>query len=36
MWEKIKSLFGFDEVLDIPKRDPDANPDSGSQFKRTL
>lgn len=36
MWEKIKNLFGFDEAIDIPKRDPDAKPDSGSQFKRTL
>lgn len=36
MWEKIKSLFGFDEVVDVPKRDPDAKQDSGSQFKKPL
>jgi len=36
MWDKIKSLFGFDDVIDVPKRDPDATHDSGSQFKKPL
>ena len=36
MWEKIKSLFGFDEVIDVPKKDSDAAQDSGSQFKKPL
>ncbi|MBK8814405.1 MAG: outer membrane protein assembly factor BamE [Methylococcaceae bacterium] len=37
MWQKIKSLFGFDDIDDTPKRDPDAKPaDTGSQIKQTL
>ena len=37
MWEKIKSVLGFDDIDDTPKRDPDAKPtDTGSQIKQTL
>jgi outer membrane protein assembly factor BamE len=37
MWQKIKGLFGFDDIDDAPKRDPDAKPtDSGSQIKTPL
>jgi outer membrane protein assembly factor BamE len=37
MWQKIKGLFGFDDIDDSPKRDPDAKPaDIGSQFKKPL
>lgn len=37
MWEKIKGLFGFDDIDDSPKRDPDAKPaDTGSQIKQSL
>lgn len=37
MWQKIKGLFGFDDIDDAPKRDPDARPtDSGSQIKTPL
>ena len=37
MWQKIKGLFGFDDIDDTPKRDPDAKPlDTGSQIKQTL
>lgn len=36
MWQKIKSLFGFDVTDDVGSN-PDANPnDSGSQFKKQL
>jgi outer membrane protein assembly factor BamE len=36
MWQKIKSMFGFDVVDDVAPN-PDAKPvDSGSQFKRQL
>ena len=36
MWQKIKSLFGFDDFDDAAVN-PDAKPeDSGSQFKRPL
>jgi len=36
MWQKIKGLFGFDDIDDSPKKDPDAKPDSGSQIKTPL
>jgi len=37
MWQKIKGLFGFDDIDDAPRRDPDAKPaDSGSQIKTPL
>jgi outer membrane protein assembly factor BamE len=37
MWQKIKGLFGFDDIDDAPKKDPDAKPvDSGSQLKTPL
>jgi outer membrane protein assembly factor BamE len=37
MWQKIKGVFGFDDIDDAPKHDPDAKPiDSGSQIKHTL
>jgi outer membrane protein assembly factor BamE len=37
MWQKIKGLFGFDDIDDAPKKDPDAKPaDSGSQIKTPL
>lgn len=37
MWQKIKNLFGFDDIDDSPKRDPDAKPaDTDSQIKHTL
>ncbi len=37
MWQKIKGLFGFDDIDDAPKRDPDAKPaDTGSQIKQSL
>jgi outer membrane protein assembly factor BamE len=37
MWQKIKSLFGFDDIDDVPTADPDAKPaDNGAQFKRPL
>lgn len=37
MWQKIKSLLGFDDIDDTPKRDPDAKPsDTGSQIKQSL
>jgi outer membrane protein assembly factor BamE len=37
MWQKIKGLFGFDDIDTTPLNDPDAKPtDSGSQFKRPL
>lgn len=36
MWQKIKSMFGFDVIDDVAPN-PDAKPvDSGSQFKRQL
>ncbi|WP_411725427.1 outer membrane protein assembly factor BamE [Methyloglobulus sp.] len=37
MWQKIKGLFGFDDIDDSPKKDPDSKPlDSGSQIKTPL
>lgn len=37
MWQKIKGLFGFDDIDETPSADPDARPaDNGSQFKRPL
>jgi outer membrane protein assembly factor BamE len=37
MWQKITGLFGFDDIDDSPRKDPDAKPDAtGSQFKKTL
>lgn len=37
MWQKIKGLFGFDDIDDSPKKDPDSKPaDSGSQLKTPL
>ena len=37
MWQKIKGVFGFDDIDDSPKKDPDAKPaDSGSQIKTPL
>jgi outer membrane protein assembly factor BamE len=37
MWQKITGLFGFDDIDDTPKKDPDAKPaDSGSQIKQSL
>ncbi|ESS71470.1 outer membrane protein assembly factor BamE [Methyloglobulus morosus KoM1] len=37
MWQKIKGLFGFDDIDDAPRKDPDAKPaDSGSQIKTPL
>ncbi len=37
MWQKIKGLFGFDDIDDAPSADPDSRPsDNGSQFKRPL
>lgn len=37
MWQKIKGLFGFDDIDDSPRKDPDAKPvDSGSQIKTPL
>ena len=37
MWQKIKGLFGFDDIDDAPKKDPDAKPaDGGSQIKQSL
>jgi outer membrane protein assembly factor BamE len=37
MWQKIKGLFGFDDIDDAPRKDPDAKPvDSGSQLKTPL
>ncbi|MEQ1740379.1 MAG: outer membrane protein assembly factor BamE [Methyloglobulus sp.] len=37
MWQKIKGVFGFDDIDDAPKKDPDAKPaDSGSQIKTPL
>jgi outer membrane protein assembly factor BamE len=37
MWQKIKGVFGFDDIDDSPKKDPDAKPsDSGSQLKTPL
>lgn len=37
MWQKIKGMFGFDDIDDSPKKDPDAKPaDSGSQIKTPL
>jgi outer membrane protein assembly factor BamE len=37
MWQKIKGLFGFDDIVDAPKKDPDAKPaDGGSQIKQSL
>ena len=37
MWQKITGMFGFDDIDDSPKKDPDAKPtDSGSQLKTPL
>ncbi len=37
MWQKIKGLFGFDDIDDAPRKDPDAKPaDTGTQIKQTL
>lgn len=37
MWQKIKGMFGFDDIDDSPKKDPDAKPtDGGSQLKTPL
>lgn len=37
MWQKIKGVFGFDDIDDAPRKDPDAKPvDSGSQIKTPL
>jgi outer membrane protein assembly factor BamE len=37
MWQKIKGVFGFDDIDDAPRKDPDAKPvDSGSQLKTPL
>jgi outer membrane protein assembly factor BamE len=37
MWQKITGLFGFDDVDDSPKKDPDSKPtDNGSQLKTPL
>ncbi len=37
MWEKIKSVLGFDDIDDSPTRDPDAKPaETGSQIKQSL
>jgi outer membrane protein assembly factor BamE len=37
MWKKIKGVFGFDDIDDAPRKDPDAKPaDSGSQIKTPL
>lgn len=37
MWQKITGLFGFGDIDDSPKRDPDSKPtDSGSQLKTPL
>ena len=36
MWQKIKGLFGFDDIDDVPRIEPNAKPDSGSQLKNTV
>jgi outer membrane protein assembly factor BamE len=37
MWQKIKGLFGFDDIDDAPINDPDSKPvDNGSQIKTPL
>jgi len=37
MWQKITGLFGFDDIDDAPRKDPDSKPvDSGSQIKTPL
>jgi outer membrane protein assembly factor BamE len=37
MWQKIKGLFGFDDIDTAPRKDPDSKPaDSGSQLKTPL
>lgn len=37
MWQKIKGVFGLDDIDDAPRRDPDAKPaDGDSQIKTTL
>jgi outer membrane protein assembly factor BamE len=37
MWQKIKGVFGFDDIDDAPSKDPDSKPaDNGSQIKQTL
>lgn len=37
MWQKIKGMFGFDDIDDSPKKDSDSKPvDSGSQIKTPL